>query len=308
MSAMEESTRRKFIIRVVILTAVVLAASVGGALAVSETQTPSTGAEVQLLVDAAGFRNKAEADRYLASLEIIADSPLITDGVSERTGVEADDVRKALSVDTIGQSSVMRMRAVHEDGDTALALVTESLAGFTDLLTSETSPEVKDSIRLEILELTAHLEDIDDQLAEIEVARRAESPDGALSGVTAEESRLLAESDSTLARVSLLEDQLFEIQLAEADQVNRITPLGSPRITGEVPPLPTKQAIALGGFIGLLVASLLGTGLWLLMSRSGRPAPDWSAFDGAEEAAAEKPLDVEPLVAPEVQPVVPAVR
>lgn len=283
-----EVMRISALARIAAIAAMIILLTTSSTYLYAQAQTSEHVAEVNMLIELGRYGSQAQADRELETLAIIATSPVVLDGVAEDTGLPSGTLRTAVSADAIGSSAVMSLRATHSDRDTALAIVTRTGERFQELLRVESSAATQRSIQAEIDDLAERLSQIDDQLAAI-AAEKGDSPDEELliGATTAAELRLLSESEEVIRRVSVLEDRLLDLGLEGS--VEKATALGEPRVVGEEASLPPKQAIAVGGFIGLLLAAVAGAILWQLWSPD-EPSEPVEPADVANGAANEEEL------------------
>ena len=258
------SVSRKLLVVMAVGASLIVVLTTAAAFLFAVTQTPEVVTEIDLVVDTGRFGNNAEIERRLTTLELIAESALVAGPVSEATGVPMSDVANTLQAETVGRSAVIRFRASHLERDTALAIATAASEQFTVLMDSEDSDLELASIDEAILSASAEIDEIEQRLEEIDAERESALAADIEVGDSAEQAQLLAQYETTLSRLVSLDEQRRELQINTAVQAPIVTPLGPARVVGMEQVVSEKQALALGAFVGILLAAMAVAAIWYL--------------------------------------------
>lgn len=281
-------TRSRVSLRLVLLLSflglLIIAVTTVGAYLFAQTQEPVGVAEVQLDIDLTGLGSAAAIERRLASVEVLTRSALVQDVVSEATGIPPLELN--LRAETIGRSSVVRLWASDPDPDRALTIVTLATERLIELVSTTVDSREKRSVLDEIAATSQALEDVRSRLTEIDDERAQAAEGGSVFAPVAEEQALLTELETLSTRLAGLEERRLDLRLAEDQRALDVALLGDPRLISEARPIPELQAIALGGFVGLFLASFMVVLIWQIRRRPSLPveaaAVQVAHIDGSE--------------------------
>lgn len=252
--------RLSFLIKFALMTVAIVTATTAGTYFFSLSLAPVYVAEAELDVRLGGLTNTAQIERRLASIEAVSTSGAVLEPLSETYGIPLLELNFAAT--TVGDSSLMRVEASDADPDTALGIVTMGTGLVIDLATQSQDSAERATIEAEIVSMQQALDDVNARLAEIDVEDARLTAEGTVALPTAEKQLLILESDALTGRLVALEERLLDLKLEEDRSAVVISTLTEPRLLDEQRPLPRLQAIALGGFLGLLLASVAGVILW----------------------------------------------
>lgn len=236
---------------VTVSTALVLVSVLTAYLA-SALQPTVYGAQADVLFQVPG--SSQEADRQLATQEVLLGSRGVLAPVAERLDVPLRDLTRAQSVEQIAGSQVLRLQVRNQDPELAVRLAqgiadryVESVSNEAVALTSDEERRIRD----EIAELSVTAAAGRARLDEIAAARAA----GDVTLSATQEERQLQVEDTTLAqRIGALQSQLSGI-LVERDSASPAEILTPAYLLDDpVGPRPLRAAAA-GALLGIFLAA-----------------------------------------------------
>jgi uncharacterized protein involved in exopolysaccharide biosynthesis len=241
-------------LRSILLLQLCVLTVVGAAIAsylYSDRRQEIFGGRAEILYEGREIRSATEAERQIATQRALLESASTLGPIAGRFGPALDDLDEHVSVESVGDSNVLRLTV--GDADPALAVaVTQAVAeSYIAQVRRGESPEIekaKGLIESRIEELAGQLSDLQTRFgnAERQVAARQS---------TVEDGQLLAEMQSLLGRIGSLQDRLTELE------VQQITDAGARILTRAylldepLEPQPLRAAAA-GAIAGLFVACL----------------------------------------------------
>lgn len=213
------------------------------------------GAQADVLIPPRAGQSDAATDRALATQEIILRSETVLDPVADATGVPVSRLEKALSVEVVNQSNVVRITTADRDPATAQRLTQLIVEGYE----KQTSfPTVEDLARSTSF-LEEQLRDLSATLA-VDQGRLAKLASGRGPGkpISTEERRLQVVVATTQQRLKTVQDQLAEAPLRQLEQAQPQPQILVPAHVLKDPLSPRPaQAAATGALVGLFVAAAI---------------------------------------------------
>jgi uncharacterized protein involved in exopolysaccharide biosynthesis len=238
---------------------------VGAAIAAylySDRRQEVFGGRAEILYVGREVLSATEAERQIATQRALLDSASTLAPVARRFGLALDELDQHVSVESVGDSNVLRLTVGNPDPELAVAVtqaVSESYVAQVRRGESPALEKAKSLIESRIEELAGQLSDVQERFGDAERQLAATS--------TVEDGRLLAEMQSVLGRIGSLQDRLTELELQQ------ITNLGARILTRAylldepLEPQPLRAAAA-GMIAGLFFACLV----LLVAGRLRRPA------------------------------------
>ncbi|MGH3015693.1 MAG: hypothetical protein ACRDOP_17875 [Gaiellaceae bacterium] len=226
---------------------------VGAAIAAylySDRRQEVFGGRAEILYVGREMLSATEADRQIATQRALLDSASTLAPVARRFGLALDDLDQHVSVESVGNSNVLRLTVGNPEPELAVAVTQAVSESYIAQVRRGESPALQKAKRL----IETRIEELAGQLSDIQ--KPFGSADRQLvSTSTAQDGRLLAEMQSLLGRVGSLQDRLTELELQQ------ITNSGARILTQAYPldeplePQPLRAAAA-GAIAGLFVACL----------------------------------------------------
>ncbi len=213
------------------------------------------GAQADVLIPPRAGQSDAATDRALATQEIILRSETVLDPVADATGIPVRRLEKALSVEVLNQSNVVRITMADRDPATAQRLTQLIVEGYdkqTSFLTVEDLARSTSLLEEQLRDLSATLAVDQGRLAKLASGRGPGKP------ISAEERRLQVAVATTQHRIKIVQDQLAEAPLRQLEQAQPRPQILVPAHVLKDPLSPRPaQAAASGALVGLFVAAAI---------------------------------------------------
>jgi hypothetical protein len=213
------------------------------------------GAQADVLITPRAGQSDAATDRALATQEIILRSETVLDPVADATGIPVGRLEKALSVEVVNQSNVVRITMADRDAATAQRLTQLIVEGYEQRTSFPTVAELARSTSF----LEDQLRDLSATLA-VDQGRLAKLASGRGRGkpISTEERRLQVVVATTQQRLKIVQDQLAEAPLRQLEQAQPQPQVLVPARVLKDPLSPRPaQAAATGALVGLFVAAAI---------------------------------------------------
>jgi uncharacterized protein involved in exopolysaccharide biosynthesis len=238
----------------VIATAVVVTCTLV-ALPIMLSRPSVYGAQADVLINPRAGQSDATTDRALATQEIILRSGAVLDPVANATGIPGRRLEKALSVEVVNQSNVVRITVADRDPATAqrlTRLIVEEYEKQTSLPTVQDLARSTASLEEQLDHLTATLAVDQDRLAKLARGRGPSEP------ISTGERRLELVVATTRHRLEVVRDQLADAPLRQLEQAQPQPRILVPAhvLKDRLSPRPV-QAAATGALVGLSVAAAI---------------------------------------------------
>jgi uncharacterized protein involved in exopolysaccharide biosynthesis len=211
------------------------------------------GAQADLIFNPGADMSDVATDRGLVTQEVILRSRTVLEPVAEATRIPVEGLKKALSVEVVNQSNVVRITVADRDADTArrvAQLIAEEYEKRILFTTSAADQQPIAYLERQIEQLAASLAGM--QARADQLARRRE-PDAPMS---TEERQLQLLATATQQRLARAQDQLTELQLGRLDQPRSRILAPAHVLEDPLRPRPV-QAIAAGALVGVFVAAAI---------------------------------------------------
>jgi capsular polysaccharide biosynthesis protein len=211
------------------------------------------GAQADLIFNPGADMSDAAADRALVTQEVVLRSRTVLEPVAEATRIPVEGLKKALSVEVVNQSNVVRITVADRDADTArrvAQLIAEEYEKRTLFTTSAADQQPIAYLERQIEQLTASLAGMQ---ARVDRLARRREPDAPMS---TEERQLQLLATATQQRLARAQDQLTELQLGRLNQPRSRILAPAQVLEDPLRPRPV-QAIAAGALVGVFVAAAI---------------------------------------------------
>jgi capsular polysaccharide biosynthesis protein len=213
------------------------------------------GAQADVLINPRAGQSDAATDRALATQEIILRSETVLDPVANATGIPVRRLEKALSVEVVNQSNVVRITMADRDAATAqrlTQLIVEEYEKQTSFPTAADLARATSSLEEQLRDLSATLAVDQGRLAKLASVRGPGKP------IPTEERRLQVVVATTQQRLKIVQDQLAEAPLRQLEQAQPQPRILVPArlLKDPLSPRPV-QAAATGALVGLFVAAVI---------------------------------------------------
>lgn len=247
---------------IVALAVTFVVVSAAAVLAFDRLQRPLYGAQAEVVFQPNGTISDFRAQRDVGTQALILRGPAVLGPVSGSTGIPVDKLQKAVSVDLLGQSNLMRITVADPNPATAervaSAVTAEYLQRFSAPGFTSVDPATA-RLEREVDLLSSTLSKMLDRLEQLARERPASQPP------TLEERELRAATTTTLQRIGNLQNQLAAAE-SKGSLGADVSLLVSPHLLeGRLRPRPV-QALAVGALVGLCAAIAVAVvGLWPLL-------------------------------------------
>jgi uncharacterized protein involved in exopolysaccharide biosynthesis len=215
------------------------------------------GAQADVLITPRAGQSDAATDRALATQEIILRSETVLDPVADATGIPVRRLEKALSVEVVNQSNVVRITMADRDAATAQRLTQLIVEGYEQQTSFPTVADLARStsfLEEQLRDLSATLAVDQGRLAKL-ASGRGRGPGKAIS---TEERRLQVVVATTQQRLKIVQDQLAQAPLRQLEQAQPQPQVLVPAHVLKDPLSPRPaQAAASGALVGLFVAAAI---------------------------------------------------
>lgn len=234
-----------------VMAAIVLAATVAAFLA-SNAKQRVYGARIELLYSSEAYDSESEFNRALATQREILRSEPVLGAAASAAGMTTAKLQKALDVETVGESEVLRVTVGNPSRDRAKALAQAVVDNYLERVARVPADDASNAttsfLRARIDELTAELDRTTARHRELETAR------GGVGAPGAEESRLREEAAELVRRIGALRDRLVTVEVRRTTSSD-VRVLAPARVLKDpIEPKP-KQAAVAGFLIGSVLAA-----------------------------------------------------
>lgn len=211
------------------------------------------GARADLIFSPEATMSDVATDRALVTQEVILRSRAVLEPVAAATGIPVERLEKALSVEVVNQSNVVRITVADRDAETArrlAQLISEEYEKRTAITTSAADEQPVAYLERQIDQLAASLANAQAREDQLAGRRRPGEP------LSAQERQLQILATATQQRLARAQDQLTDLQLGRLDEP-RSRLLASAKVLEEpLRPRPV-QAVAAGALVGVFVAAAI---------------------------------------------------
>jgi uncharacterized protein involved in exopolysaccharide biosynthesis len=238
---------------IVALAAAAIVICTLAALPIVLSQPRVYGAQTDLIFNPGTGLSDAAADRALVTQEVILHSNAVLEPVAAATGVPLPKLEKALTIEVVNQSNVLRITVADRDPDTARRSAQLIAEGYEQRASSTTSTADQRSIAY----LEGQIKDLAASLAETQ--GRADTLAGRRgSGTPAspEERQLRIVAATTQQRLRSVQDQLVQLPLKQLQQPQSQILVPAHVLEDPLKPRPV-QAAAAGALVGVFVATAI---------------------------------------------------
>jgi uncharacterized protein involved in exopolysaccharide biosynthesis len=256
--------------RFVVITVLVLMA-MAAAYVASEMRTTVYAASADILFSADPIQPAQQMEREVATQALVLVSRNIVEPVAEARGMSFDDLSESLTVESLRDTNVVRLRFEADDPELARditgAVVDRYLEHFSAVATP--SGETAAALDAEIERLSGELDDISERINELDDLRLQSDNPGTR---TAEQVRLEARANILAQRISGLQDRRLT-ETMERDGRAEPVVIAEPAILADVVAPTRTQSIAAAALAGSLVGGSLLSLAFVLQRRSSMPQP-----------------------------------
>jgi uncharacterized protein involved in exopolysaccharide biosynthesis len=237
----------------IVLLQLCLLIVVGAAVAAylyAERKPEVYGGRVEILYEGQDVSLATEAERQIATQRALLESSSTLGPVAERFALDADDLDKDVSVESVGDSNVIRVTVGNDDPRVAVDVAQAVAETYVAGIIRPESPELEEAkslIRGRIEELTAQLAELQQGIGTRKTEEERRS--------NVEKSQALAEVESLLGRIGSLQDRLTELEVQQltASGARILTP--SYLLDDPLEPQPMRAGAG-GAIAGLFIACL----------------------------------------------------
>lgn len=243
----------------VAILVVVASAAVAGTLAASGA--PVYGGRAELLYRPGDSRSTADAERQLATQSVLLQSRVVLQPVAEAEGLQVEDLERAVEVEAVQRSEVLRLTIADADADRARRVAELVVERY--LTVTAPGEGLLAARRVELEERLATIRVAQDdrfaRLAQFDASTEETGEEAPLEASLLEEQFREGERETTDLRDHLVQMELEEALAAQAAPTAEVL---TPAYVLEDPLEPRPlQAAAAGGLIGFLVAAALAAAL-----------------------------------------------
>jgi uncharacterized protein involved in exopolysaccharide biosynthesis len=256
---------------IAVVVALLLVAPTAGAAVVSSMQPDVYAVVADLLYRPVETSSPESIERELATQKAVLMSRRVVDPAALAAGMEVKELSKAMEIEVVEESNLLRVRVEDTSRRTALTAATAVLdtyrATIAEQSASATAEEERALLQRQVNTLTAQLNDINTRLGQIAVVLIPPVPMQTESVVLQQEAQLIRD------RVLELQNQLIESDVQVLREgAGRVRVLVQPTVLPEPAGPKPLQAAAAGALAGLVLAVGLVALLRLRRERS-RPSP-----------------------------------
>jgi capsular polysaccharide biosynthesis protein len=238
------------------LVATFVVVSAGAAFAFDRLQPPAYGAQADIIFQPSGGVSDFRAQRDVGTQPLILRGPAVLGPVSASTGIPVDKLEKAVSVDLLSQSNIVRVTVADPDRATAelvaRAITTEYLKRFSPS-GSTSIDSAATQLKQEVNQLSSSVSGMLDRLDRLARERPAGQPP------SPEERALQATSTATLQRITNLQSQLTALESRRFSDSDVSLLVPAHLLEGRLRPRAV-QSLAVGVLVGLFAAAGVAVG------------------------------------------------
>jgi uncharacterized protein involved in exopolysaccharide biosynthesis len=209
------------------------------------------GGRAEILYEGQEVRLATEAERQIATQQALLKSASTLGPVAEQFRLAPDDLDEDVSVESVGDSNVLRVTVGHADPAIAVEVTQAVAEAYIAQVVRAESPELEEAkslIHSRIKELTA-------QLAGLQKSLDKGKEKLAAPRLPANDSQVLAEVESLLGRIGSLQDRLTELELQQITAAGARILTPAYLLDEPLEPQPFRAGAG-GGIAGLFVACL----------------------------------------------------
>lgn len=239
-----------------VMAAIVLAATLAAFLA-SNAKERVYGGRVELVFNSEAYDSESEFNRALATQREILRSEPVVAAAASAAGMTTAKLQKALEVELVGESEVLRVTVGDRSRDRARALAQAVVDNYLQRIARAPSDDggaTTAFLRASIDELAAELDRTTARQRELEAAR------GGTGSPGAEESRLREEAAELVRRIGALRERVLSVEVRRTTSSD-VRILSPARVLKD-PIEPKPKQAAVGGF---LIGSVLAAGTAYLL-------------------------------------------
>jgi uncharacterized protein involved in exopolysaccharide biosynthesis len=223
------------------------------ALPIALSQPRVYGAQTDLIFNPGAGLSDAAADRALVTQEVILRSHAVLEPVAAATSMPLPRLEKALSIEVVNQSNVLRITVADRDPDTARRLAQLIAEGYERHASSTTSAVDQRSVSYlegQLKDLAASLADTQARADTLAAGRGTGTP------ISPEERQLRIVAATTQQRIRSVQDQLVQAPLKQLEQPQSEILVPAHVLEDPLKPQPI-QAAAAGALVGVFVATAI---------------------------------------------------
>jgi uncharacterized protein involved in exopolysaccharide biosynthesis len=225
--------------------------SAGAAFAFDRLQQPVYGAQADVIFQPSGDVSDFRAQRDVGTQPLILRGLAVLGPVSASTGIPVDQLEKAVSVDLLAQSNIVRL-TVADPNPAAAELVAKAItAEYLKRFSPSGSTSIDAAatrLKQEVNQLSSSVSGMLDRLDRLARARPAgQSP-------SPQERALQATSTATLQRITNLQNQLTALESRRSPDSNVSLLVPAHLLEGRLRPRAV-QSLAVGVLVGLFAAA-----------------------------------------------------
>ena len=209
------------------------------------------GGRAEILYEGREIASATDAERQIATQRALLDSASTLGPIAERFGLALDDLDEHVSVESVGDSNVLRLTVGDPDPELAVAVtqaVAESYIAQVRRVESPKLEKAKGLIESRIEELAGQMSDLQKRYGNAERYVAATQS-------TVDDGQLLAEMQSLLGRIGSLQDRLTELEVQQVTGAGAHILTRAHLLDEPLEPQPLRAAAA-GAIAGLFVACL----------------------------------------------------
>lgn len=256
------SSRPRALALILLATLIVLTATIAAYVA-SNAKQRVYGGRIELLFNTESYDSEAEFDRALATQREILRSEPVVGPTASAAGMSPKQLKRALKVERVGQSEVLRVTVGDRSGSRARSLAQAVATNYLQRIAqapTEGGATTTSFLKGRVEELTVTLDRTTARLRELEVAR------GGGGTPVAEELRLREEVADLVRQIGSLREQVLALELRRMTSTDVSTLAPARQLDSPIEPKPKQAAVE-----GFLVGSVLAAGtVYLLQYLAGR--------------------------------------
>lgn len=220
------------------------------------------GGRIELLFNTESYDSESEFDRALATQREILRSEPIVGPAARAAGMSPKQLQKALTVERVGQSEVLRVTVGDRSRTKARSLAQAVATNFLQRVAQAPPADGATTTRFlngRLEELTVTLDRTTARLRELEISR------GAVGSPVAEELRLREEVADLVRQIGSVREQVLALELSRMTSSDVSTLAPARQLESPIEPKPKQAAVE-----GFLVGSVLAAGTVYLIQYLAR--------------------------------------